>query len=234
MSSPSEDVDAIGRGLAGMLAQRRQLIESGRTSLGWKAAFGAPSSLQRLGLAGPLVGYMTDASVVASGSEVDITGWTRAVAEPELAVYLGADVAAGSDEKVTAEAISAIGPAIELADIDRPPDDLESAIAGNIFHKAVVIGERDRTRSRGDLGGLEATILRDGAALAVTARLEELTGRLVGVLARLASLLADHGEVMRAGQLVICGSIVPPIEVAPGSSVELRLGKLPAISVRLT
>ena len=78
----------VSRGLARQLARRTELISAGRSHLGWKAGFGAPASLERFDLDGPLIGFMTDASVIADGADVDITGWGRSVAEPEIFVRL--------------------------------------------------------------------------------------------------------------------------------------------------
>ncbi len=219
------------RGLERQLELRRELLAAGRRSIGWKAGFGAPASIERFGLHGPLVGFITDASVIPDGGVVAISTWTHAVAEPELAVYLSKDLAAGCDEKDALDAISAIGPAIELADIDPPPEDVEEILAGNIFHRGVVLGEADPARRGADLTGLEARAHVGGVEAVATTALEDLTGRLVTVVSHLSHLLADHGETIRAGELVICGSIVPPITLTPGTTVEFELHPLAPISV---
>ncbi|MGH8873071.1 MAG: fumarylacetoacetate hydrolase family protein [Acidimicrobiia bacterium] len=221
----------VSRGLERQLEVRRELISSGQAPLGWKAGFGAPASLERFGLGGPLVGFMTDASLIVNGAEVDLTDWGRAVAEPELAVHLGQDLPAAGGETATRAAIYALGPAIELADIDPPPEEVEEILAGNIFHKGVVLGIPDPVRQGADLTGLEARVRLGDQELVRTNRLEDLTGRLVEVIAHLSDLLSDHGETMRAGEVVICGSVVPPIDLAPGTSVQFELYPMDPISI---
>ncbi|MGH8916165.1 MAG: fumarylacetoacetate hydrolase family protein [Acidimicrobiia bacterium] len=228
MSDPRVDI-----GLERQLRERRELISSGHKPLGWKAGFGAPAAQAKLRLNGPLVGFMTDASVIAEGVEVEISAWAHAVAEPELAVTLGDDLQPRSRESATRAAISAIGPAIELADIDPPPESVEEILAGNIFHKGVVLGAPDPSRSGGDVSDLEARILIGGSEHVRTDRLEELTGRVVDVVSHLSALLADHGEMIRAGEVVICGSVVPAIELAPGMSVGFELHPMAPISVAI-
>lgn len=223
--------ERVTRGLERQLDKRRAMLQSGRRPLGWKAGFGAPASLERFELDGPLVGFMTDASMLDDGATVDITGWGRSVAEPEMFIVLGADLTPGGGEQSTEAAIASVGPAIELANIDPPPDDVEQILAGNIFHEAVILGVPDPGRSGVDLAGLEARVRVDGEEVARTSRLEDLTGRLVAVLSHLSVLLAGHGEVMRAGEVVICGSIVPPIDLTAGMIVEFELHPLSPISV---
>lgn len=221
----------VSRGLERQLARRSELISAGRAHLGWKAGFGAPASLERFGLDGPLVGFMTNASVIANGSDVDITGWGRSVAEPEIFVRLDADLPAGAGVDVISAAIASIGPALELANIDPPPEDVEEILAGNIFHESVVLGADDPGRRGADLSGLEARVTVDGEEIHRTTGLEELTGRILDVISHLSALLADHGEMMKAGDLVICGSVVPPIDLSPGTTVGFELHPLSPISI---
>jgi 2-keto-4-pentenoate hydratase len=221
----------LTRGLERQLETRARLLADGARPVGWKAGFGATDWLDRFGLEGPLVGFLTDASIIPDGGTVDIAAWSRAVAEPELAVRLGADLVPPINPGKTRDAISSIGAAIELADIDPPPETVEEILAGNIFHRGVVLGPSDPSRAGADLTGLEAGVWLDGTEAARTDRLESLTGRIVDVVAHLASLLSDHGEIMKEGEVVICGSVVPPIPLTPGNRVRYELSPQPAITV---
>ena len=55
---------------------------------------------------------------------------------------------------------------------------------------------------------------------------------LVGV-AVIAMLLAACGEQLRAGEVVIMGSVVPPMAVERGDSVVVELPPLGGLAVRL-
>jgi 2-keto-4-pentenoate hydratase len=219
------------RGLERQLETRARLLADGARPVGWKAGFGATDWLDRFGLEGPLVGFLTGASIIPDGGTVDIAAWSRAVAEPELAVRLGEDLVPPINPGKTRDAISSIGAAIELADIDPPPETVEEILAGNIFHRGVVLGPSDPSRAGADLTGLEAGVWLDGTEAARTDRLESLTGRIVDVVAHLASLLSAHGEIMKEGEVVICGSVVPPIPLTPGNRVRYELSPQPAITV---
>jgi 2-keto-4-pentenoate hydratase len=224
----------VSRGLVRQLEERSRLISAGHRHLGWKAGFGASASLQRFGLDGPLIGFMTDASIIADGTQIDISGWGRAVAEPEIFVVLGADIPTDGGVDAARAAIASLGPAIELANIDPPPEDVEEILAGNIFHEAVVLGDDDPARRGADLTGLEARVTVDAEELYRTTKLEHLTGRIVEVIAHLAALLSDHGEEMRTGDVVICGSVVPPIDLGPGMAVGFELHPMSPISVSVS
>jgi 2-keto-4-pentenoate hydratase len=54
----------------------------------------------------------------------------------------------------------------------------------------------------------------------------------IEVVSHLSGLLADQGEMMRAGDVVICGSVVPPIDLFQGMTVQFELYPLEPISLR--
>jgi 2-keto-4-pentenoate hydratase len=60
---------------------------------------------------------------------------------------------------------------------------------------------------------------------------ERLTGEMVGLLRHVADLLDAFGERLSAGEVVITGSIVPPLSVAPGDRVEYELNPLGRLSI---
>lgn len=196
--------------------------------IGWKLAFGAPERLEQFGLAGPLVGFLPASNVRSSGETVSCRGWVNPVAEPEIAVYLDRDV---EEPDRVGESISGLGAAIELADVDSLPEDIGDVLEGNIFHRAVVLGQPDYSRVGGSIAGLRARITKNGSEVADTKYLEELTGGIVSILGHVAGLLQAAGERLRAGEVVIAGSIVPPIPVRPGDGITFELAPLAPISV---
>ena len=223
----------IARGMSRQFENRRRLFGSGARHIGWKAGFGAPAAQQRFGLTGPLVGFLTDATLAETGASVSVGGWTNPVAEPELAVHIGTEVPRGAGADRVREAIVAIGPAIELADIDPPPDDVEEVLAGDIFHRAVVLVDPDPALARGNIDGLIGVVTHDGTTLQPITNLEALTGRLLDVIAHIADTLAESGEALRAGDVVITGSIIPALPIGPGQSVEFQLGASAPVAVGL-
>jgi 2-keto-4-pentenoate hydratase len=223
----------IARGMRAQLALRRRHIASGAAPIGWKVGFGAPAALAKFAIPGPLVGFMLNRNVVASGATVSLAGWVKPAAEPEIAVEMGADLPGGGSRAAAAAAIGAIGPAIELADVDVPPEDVETILAGNIFHRHVVFGPRDRARAGGSTDGLRACVLRNGATHADTTELEANTGRLVDIVRHVADLLAACGERLAAGDVIIAGSVVAPIFLgADDRAIDYALDPLGSVAVR--
>jgi 2-keto-4-pentenoate hydratase len=215
------------------LALRRERLEAGETPLGWKVGFGSPAALERLGLGGPLVGFLMREARVFSGGSVSVGGWAKAVAEPEIAVHLGAHVTGGSGLEQAREAIAALGPAIELADVSFPADDVERILAANIYQRAVVLGPKGEAGAGGVVAGLVPRLYRDERECASTADPEALTGPLVQLVRHVADVLAACGEELRAGEVVIAGSVVPPLDVAAGESLRFELSPFGSVEVAL-
>jgi 2-keto-4-pentenoate hydratase len=222
--------EGVRSGIARMLQARSDAIRRGERPIGWKLAFGAPTFLQRFGLSGPVVGFLTDAGLRPTGGEVPTEGWTKAVAEPEIAAHIGKDLDGLADIET---AVFALGPAIELADIDTPPEDIEAALAGNVYHRAVVLGEADQSRAGGAVEGLTGTVSRDGDVVAEIDDLEVLTGPFLDILRHTGALLQAAGETFRAGDVVILGSVVPPLAVEPGQEIRFEVSSMSPISVRV-
>ena len=209
------DDPRIARGMEQQLATRRARIAAGEKPLGWKVGLGAPPAMERLKIKAPLVGFMMQRSLVPNASTVSFAGWTKPVAEPEIAVHMGKDLASGGDRATTIAAIAALGPAIELADLNPPPDDVEVALAGNIFHRHVILGPPDSSRAGAKLDGLVGHVFRRGALTAKQENVEALIGEMIGIVQHVAGTLAAHGERLRACDVIITGSLVPPPIIEP-------------------
>jgi 2-keto-4-pentenoate hydratase len=229
------DDPRIVRGMTEQLANRRTRIAAGEAPLGWKVGFGAPAMQAKLKIAAPLVGFLMRPALLPSGGTASLAGWIQPVAEPEIAVHIGRDLPAGGDRAAAAAAIAALGPAIELADADLPFEDPEAILKGNIFQRHVILGEPDPSRAGGNTAGLTARLLRRNAETARTTDPEAATGKLVDIVRHVADLLAAFGEKLSRGDIIIAGSVVPPVLVEDDETgVAFALDPIGTISVAFT
>jgi 2-keto-4-pentenoate hydratase len=200
--------ERVERGMRALLELRARRIAAGERPIGWKLGFGAPAALERLGTSAPLVGFLTDRSLVEPGATVSIAGWGVPVLEPEVAIHVGDDLGIG-----------ALGPALELADLDPSVSDPEAILAGNIFHRGVVLGAgRDVAVTE-----LAPRIERNGEEVAAPADLQEPTGELAALVRLVRELLPRYGEELRPRDVIIAGSIVPALQIVPGDRVSYAL-----------
>ena len=218
---------------AGLRAQRLLLeaeLAAGERMAGWKVGFGSPSGLALLDIHGPVIGHLLVSGEVPGGASVPIDGWHRPVVEAEIAVWIGADVPPGTSAEQAGDFVRAVGPAIELADIDHPPEDVERILAGNIYHRRYQLGAPDDAMSLADAAGLHAVVEHAGERLEV-ADPTGLVGDLGTVLARTARLAPLLGRGLEAGDVVLMGSIITPRPVTVGESCRYQLGAFPELRV---
>jgi 2-keto-4-pentenoate hydratase len=223
--------ERVMRGMRAQLALRRERLAGGDAPLGWKVGFAAPAMLERLRISAPLVGFLTRNARVKSGENVSLAGWAKPVAEPEIAVLLGCDVPAGADTATARAAISAVSPAIELVDVGTPPEDPERILAGNIYQRHVVLGEELRAGSAAD--GLTCRVIRRGREVASTCDPQANTGTWIDIVRHVADVLAAFGERLRAGEIIITGSVVAPLTIEPDEDeIAFAVDPIGSASVR--
>jgi len=212
------DNPLVKKGMTAQLAARRERIAAGEKPLGWKVGLGAPATMQRLGLAAPVVGYLMQRALLLSGSTASFNGFTKPVAECEIAVRMARDLGAGVSADDAAAAVKEIFPAIELADFDPPPtpDNLDAVLAGDIYQRHVILC--GNTRSGAATSGLTSRLIRRGTDVARSTDPEALTGKLPDIVAHVANTLAAFGGKLLAGDVIITGSITPPIVLEAGET----------------
>jgi 2-keto-4-pentenoate hydratase len=205
---------SVERGTAAMLVRRRERLAQGAEPIGWKVGFNISVAQQKLGIDAPLAGFLSTDGLLENGAEVSLADGP-VVVESEVAVELGDD----------ARSIAALLPALEVAD---PPDldqDVETILAGNIFHRAVAFGPRVETREPG------------GARILVNDEIEhevgpaETAAHLEAMIDAVARRLLAADEELSPGDRIITGVLAPPHAAHPGDRVRLELGALGSVEL---
>jgi 2-keto-4-pentenoate hydratase len=206
----------IATGMRVQLGRRDAELLAGAHSVGWKLGLTVPAVQEALGLAGPVAGFLTSGTRLAPGAEVSLAGFTAAFAEPEVAIHVG-----------EGGTVAGLGAAIEVVDVDLPFEDLEAILAGNVFHRGVVLGPASDTTS---LDGVTARLSRneEPAGEAVAA---EVVGDPAEVVHFVSSYLEPHGAELRPGEVIIAGSLIAPVPVESGDRFEVDLGPLGSLAL---
>jgi 2-oxo-3-hexenedioate decarboxylase len=188
----------------------------------------APAVMEKLGTEAPLVGYLLEPARVRSGGTVDLSAWTNPRLEPEIAAHMAADLPGEASREQATAAIAGLGAAIELVDLDPDASDPEAILAADIYQRHVLLGP-----PRSDVTPADVTVRvsLNGDEAAATDDATQATGDPVDLVLHVARTLEAAGERLRAGEVVICGSVVPALGVAPGDAVEVTLDPLGRLSV---
>ena len=209
--------ERITEGMKHQLGDLRRKLDRDERPLGYKLGFGTEAAMKNLGTDAPLVGHLVAANRLESGAVVDISNWGNPKLEPEIVARAG--------EKGE---ITAIGAAIELVDLDTSVSDPQQILEVNIFQRHVLLGP---VSEGADPGEAKLTVLVDGEVVATADDVTAATGDLDGLVKHVAKTLKAAGAELERGDMVICGSIVPALDITPGATVEVRLPPLGSLVV---
>ena len=228
ISTPWEEI--FQRGMQAQLRVWRQRLAGGERRIGWKMGYMDAAVRARLGLPHPLVGHLTSGRLIPDGGVLHAARNASLLAESEVALRLGHDVAPGCSAREAAEAIDALAAAVEIVDVTQPQEDMLEILAGNLFHAAVALGTPQTVcglRSLPDIsGGLWVNDVQQGGVDA--ASLLHDPGVL---LAQVAGMLGRVGAGLKAGDWIITGSVVKPARVQTVDRIVVDLGALGRIGL---
>jgi 2-keto-4-pentenoate hydratase len=183
---------------------------------------------------------MAGENIHRSGATLSFGGFVRPGVECEIAVRLARDLPAGPcSPEQAAEAVGELVAGIEIVE-NRYGDDLlelgvPTLIADQVYHAACVLGEPAAENWRTfDLLTLRGRLLVDGHQRdeGVGA---DLLGNPMNCLAWLASSSVAHAfGGLKAGQVVMLGSVTPPVWLAGPASVTVDFSPLPPVALRLS
>jgi 2-keto-4-pentenoate hydratase len=219
---------------AGYAVQTELVRLSGERAAGWKIAATSVAGRRHINVDGPLAGPLLANRLAGAGSTVDLRGNAMRLVEAEFAFRMAVSLPPRGAPYTFDEVKSAtasLHPAIEVP--DSRYEDVTVVGAAQLIADAAcawraVIGEPAgadwQTR---DLDRHAVLVFKDGR-LAAEGRGENVGGPL-RALTWVANELATHAGGLRAGDLVITGTCIAPIPIAPGERVRVDFGDLGAI-----
>lgn len=221
-----EDAYRIQRALT------QRWVDDGRRIVGRKIGLTSAAMQRQLGVDRPDFGVITDDMLIPAGERVARERFIQPRVEPELAFVVAHDLA-GADIQPhhVRAAVTHVAPAIEIID-SRIADwriRIADTIADNASSGAVVIGtpvEIERVRLRG-----MGCILRADGEIRATGAGGAVLGSPLIAIAWLVRTLHQFGEGLRAGELVIPGSMTPARAVDSATSWSAEFDGVGRVSV---
>jgi 2-keto-4-pentenoate hydratase len=199
---------------------RRRAAAPGQRRVGWKVGLTATAIQEQFGVHEPVFGCLLAEGRKASGHGFRAAELIKPGFENELCIELGHDLPAGADRAAVAAAVASIAPALEI--IETRGDfttQLALALADNAQQKAFVVGTPVRAAAAPELAGVTARVRINGAEVASGTGAAVL-GHPYNSVVWLAGKLAEFGEVLRAGDVIMSGSFTRQFPLAAGDRVE--------------
>jgi 2-keto-4-pentenoate hydratase len=209
------------------------LVGRGDRVVGYKVGFTTAALQERHGLTEPVLGFMLGSGVYRSGDAVPLSRFIAIGVEVEVAFLLKSDLA-GPGVTIASALLAVEGamPSFELIDFrlsgaPRGPD----VVADGVYTNAIVLG-RPLTPVTGIDLALEGVVFEQDGQIVATRTAAEVLGNPLVSLAWAANTLGRMGRGLRAGEVVLTGSISKVLRPTAGQSVRASFTRLGSVACR--
>jgi 2-keto-4-pentenoate hydratase len=208
-----------------------------RRRVGRKIGLTSAAVQQQMGVDTPDFGVLFADMAYGDSQPIPHTELLQPRVEAEVAFVLGADL---PEHHVTAaellRAIDFVLPAIEVVDSRIAQWDISifDTVADNASSGLFVTGGSPRSlRDIDDLRASEMALTVDGEVVSAGTGAACL-GHPLNAVVWLANVVAERGEPLRAGEVVLSGSLGPLVPVVPGTTYDAHIGGLGSVRAAFT
>jgi len=206
-------------------------LAAGRARIGWKIGLTSRAMQDALKIDTPDSGVLFDDMAFKSGAEIPKGRFIQPRIEAEIAFVMGADLPEAPSRDDVMAATEAVVPALEILDTrilrkdpgSGRPRVVADTIADNAANAGIVLGDERHAPDAFDLRWTGAIVSRDGIVEETGLGAGVLDDPAIGII-WLAERLATRGRRIRAGEIVLSGSFIRPIEAPPGSVITADYG----------
>lgn len=203
----------------------------GEVLVGMKMGLTSRAKMEQMGVHAPIYGHLTSAMRCDDGGAFEKQAHCHPRVEPEVAFLLARDLEGPVSPAEAMLAVDGVCAALEVID-SRYQDfkfTLPDVVADNASSARFVLGNTLRRASELDLGNLGMVMEINGqvSQIGSSAAIYEHPAR---SLATLANLLAEVGEKLKAGQIVLAGGATAAVALSVGDRVRLRVDGLGSAS----
>ena len=211
----------------------RRLAEGERV-IGKKIGVTSKAVQNMLNVHQPDFGYLTDRMVFGNGDEIPLGQMIQPRAEGEIAFVLKKDLSGpGVTNADVLAATEAVMPCFEIVD-SRIRDwkiKIEDTIADNASCGVFVLGDRAVDPRTLELSTVGMVVEKNGEIISTGAGAAAL-GSPVNCVTWLANTLGRFGIELKAGEVILSGSLVPLEPVQAGDFMRVEIGGIGSASVR--
>lgn len=197
---------------------------------GYKIAYTTIVMQERVGASQPVFGRILSDSVYQSPASLAVGNYVNLAVECEVAVKMRSDLIVGPDgvnRESLFEVIEYLQLAFEIVDIRKSvaENSLIQAIATNIHGAGVVLGTPVIDWQELDIPSAKCELKLDGISVG-TGLGSDVNGHPVEPMLWIAKAINSMGGSLKKGDIVITGSMIPPVEVKSGMRVSLEMDLL--------
>lgn len=208
----------------------RRRIDRGERRIGVKMGLTSRAKMIQVGVDEVVWGRLTDAMLVEEGGVIDIARYVHPRVEPEVAFLMKAPLAGTVTAVEAMAAVEAVAPAIEIIDsrYENFKFALADVVADNSSSSGLVIGSWNAPSV--DFGNLGVVLYVNGrpAQIGSTAA---ILGNPVRSLVAAARMVAQWGERLNPGDIVMAGGVTAAHALKPGEVVRADVERLGSVTL---
>ena len=214
---------------------RAALVERGERVAGWKAGFTNKAGQEAWQVSEPVCAFLLASGVLSSGADIAAARFVKPGVEAEIAFVMKQDLAGpGVTAPRALQAVEGAVPALELIDFRHSGKAVGTdVVADGVYAKAIVLGGALTPVTGLDLA-LEGLVYEQSGTVVATSTAFEVMGNPLNSLAWIANHLGARGQSLRAGDVVMTGSVSKILSAKAGDSVRATFTRLGSVSVKFT
>lgn len=219
-------------------AQMTQKLAQGRRIIGWKIGLTSRVMQDALGISTPDSGVIYDDMDFADGCTVPATRFIQPRIEAEIAFVMKAPLAGRVTREDVLAATDHVAPAIEILDTRIQRKDAATGktrvifdtVSDNAANGGIVLGAQKHAPEAFDLRWVGAILTRNDEVVATGLGAAVLNDPAMGIV-WLSERMGQYGQRIEAGQVVLAGSFIAPIECPSGTRIAADYGAFGDVSV---
>lgn len=233
---------SVTHGVAGLEAayavaevNTQALIDAGRRVVGKKVGLTSKAVQTQLGVDQPDFGILFDDMEVLNGDAAPTARLIQPKVEAEVAFVVGRDLAGKAPS--WSEFLACIAyalPAIEIVDsaITDWKITLVDTVADNASSGLYVLGDQPVALGAVSLGDIGMQMTKNGQVVSIGTGAACL-GHPLRAAYWLARTMAERGQGLRTGEVILSGALGPMVPVVSGDIVHAQIGALGTVSCRM-
>lgn len=229
LANPAMTLDDAYAVQAELVAQKKA---AGAKVIGWKIGLTSRAMQMALNITTPDSGVLLDDMLFRTGDTIPKGRFIQPRIEAEIAFVMKSDLAgANTTREDVIAATDYVAPSLEILDTRILRADpatgqariITDTVSDNAANAGIVLGAEKHAIKAHDLRWVGAVVQRDGVVEETGLGAGVLNDPVTGIL-WLVHRLAQYGEGLSAGQIVLSGSFIRPIEAPSGSRFKADFG----------
>lgn len=226
---PGADMDDAYRIQAAFVALKR--AEPGRRVIGWKIGLTSRAMQQALDITIPDSGVLLDDMEFGNGATIPEGRFIQPRIEAEIAFVMKAPLQGRVSREEVLAATEWVAPSIEILDTRIVRRDAQTGqvrtivdtISDNAANAGIILGAERHRPDEVDLRWVGAIVRRDGSVEETGLGAGVLNDPVTGIV-WLAERMGHYGQRIEAGQVILSGSFIRPVECPKGSVIDADFG----------